>query len=82
MPHGLPASARHSIGEALGIAAATGDGQLAQVAKSAFVHATATAASVGVFGGIAAAVVAVSVLRPAKKAAKAAAEEGTIVQAY
>jgi MFS family permease len=67
MPHGLPAAARRSVGEALGLAAATGDGNLARLAKSAFVHATAVSATVGVFGGIAAAVVAVSVLRPAPR---------------
>jgi hypothetical protein len=78
MPHGLPAAARHSIGEALGIAAATGDGRLAELARSAFVHATSTAALVGVFGGIAAAIVAVSVLRPKP----ALDQEDEIVQAY
>jgi EmrB/QacA subfamily drug resistance transporter len=70
MPHGLPAAARHSIGEALGLAAATGDTGLARLAKTAFVHATATTALVGVFGGVAAAIVAVSVLRPGKKPAE------------
>jgi hypothetical protein len=71
MPHDLPEAARHSIGEALGLAATTGDPGLAQVAKSAFVHATSVASLVGVFGGIAAAIVAVSVLRKGKKEAEA-----------
>jgi hypothetical protein len=80
MPHGLPDAARHSIGEALGIAAATGDGRLAQLAKTAFVHATATTSLIGVFGGVAAAIVAVSVLRPRSKPARE--EEDELVQAY
>jgi EmrB/QacA subfamily drug resistance transporter len=80
MPHGLPDAARHSIGEALGIAAATGDGRLAQLAKAAFVHATATTSLIGVFGGVAAAIVAVSVLRPRRKPAREGEDE--LVQAY
>jgi MFS family permease len=80
MPHGLPATARHSVGEALDLAAATGDSRLAQLARAAFVHATATTALIGVFGGIAAAVVAVSVLRPVRKAEAASKE--LIEQAY
>jgi MFS family permease len=82
MPLGSPAAARHSIGEALGIAAATGDDRLAELAKSAFVHATSTAALVGAFGGIAAAVVAVTVLRPGRKNEEKGQQPELIEQAY
>jgi MFS family permease len=64
MPRDVTGPARHSIGDALRIAAATGDGNLARLAKNAFVDAMSTAAVVGVVGGIAAAIVAVTVLRP------------------
>jgi MFS family permease len=64
MPENVTGPARHSIGEALAIAAARGDVALARTAKDAFVHAMATTSIVGVFGGIAAAVLAFSALRP------------------
>ena len=64
MPAGAPAAARDSIGDALGLAAATGDAGLAAVARTAFVDAMAATSIVGVAGGLAAAVVAVAVLRP------------------
>jgi MFS family permease len=67
MPGEVAAQARDSIGEALRIAAQTGDAALAQVAKDSFVDAVATTSLIGVFGGIAAAVVAVAVLRPKPK---------------
>jgi EmrB/QacA subfamily drug resistance transporter len=67
MPTDVVAQARDSIGDALRIAAQTGDAALAQVAKDSFVQAIAVMSLIGVFGGVAAAVVAVSVLRPKSK---------------
>lgn len=64
MPSGVTGPAKHSIGDALRVAAATGDAGLAHTAKAAFVDAMSIASIVGVAGGIAAAVVAVTVLRP------------------
>ncbi|GAA4631444.1 MFS transporter [Actinoallomurus vinaceus] len=64
MPKSVTGPARHSIGEALAIAAARGDATLARTAKDAFVDAMSATSIVGVFGGIAAAVLAFSVLRP------------------
>jgi EmrB/QacA subfamily drug resistance transporter len=64
MPDDAAGRARDSIGDALGIAAATGDPGLAGAARNAFVEALATTSIIGVVGGVAAAVVAVSVLRP------------------
>ncbi|MCO5992607.1 MFS transporter [Actinoallomurus rhizosphaericola] len=64
MPDDTVGAARHSIGEALAIAAARGDATLARTAKDAFVHAMSITSVVGVVGGIAAAVLAFSVLRP------------------
>ncbi len=69
LPAGSPAGARRSIGDALAIAATTGNTALARTAKDAFVHAMSTTSLVGVFGGIAAAVVAFTVLRPAPRPA-------------
>jgi EmrB/QacA subfamily drug resistance transporter len=63
MPGDVTGAARDSIGDALGIAAATGDGDLALAARTAFVEAMSTTAVVGVVGGVAAAAVAVAVLR-------------------
>jgi EmrB/QacA subfamily drug resistance transporter len=67
MPTDVVSQARDSIGDALRIAAQTGDASLAQFAKVAFVDAVATTAWVGVFGGIAAAILAAAVLRPKPK---------------
>jgi MFS family permease len=67
MPADAGESARNSIGDALGIAALSGDANLAQQAKDAFVDAIAATSIVGVVGGVAAAVVAVTVLRPKPK---------------
>ncbi|HEX9999689.1 MAG TPA: MFS transporter [Actinoplanes sp.] len=69
MPEDVPAAARDSIGDALGIATATGDAPLAQLARDAFVDAISSTALIGVAGGIAAAIVAVAVLRPKPRAA-------------
>ena len=67
MPEGTPGAARRSIGDALGTAAATGDAGLAETARTAFVQAMSVTSLVGVIGGIAAAVLAAVVLRPAPK---------------
>jgi EmrB/QacA subfamily drug resistance transporter len=64
MPAGVPDQARDSIGDALRIAAATGDAALARVAQDSFVSAIASTSLIGIVGGIMAAVVAVAVLRP------------------
>ncbi|MFF5079828.1 MFS transporter [Actinoplanes sp. NPDC000266] len=64
MPSDAPEEARRSIGDALGIAASTGDAALARVAQSSFVEAISATALVGVAGGVIAAAVAASVLRP------------------
>jgi EmrB/QacA subfamily drug resistance transporter len=64
MPSGTTGPARESLGDALGVAAATGDTGLADAARAAFVDAIAVTSLVGVVGGIAAAVLAAAVLRP------------------
>jgi EmrB/QacA subfamily drug resistance transporter len=64
MPKEVTGRARHSIGDALRIAAVTGDGNLARLAKNAFVEAMSTSAIVGAVGGVAATVLAVAMLRP------------------
>jgi EmrB/QacA subfamily drug resistance transporter len=64
MPTDVAAHARDSIGDALRIAAKTGDAALAQLAKDSFVDAISTTSLVGVVGGVAAAIVAAAVLRP------------------
>jgi EmrB/QacA subfamily drug resistance transporter len=63
MPDGVSGPARHSVGDALALAAARGDTALASTAKAAFVNAMADISIVGVIGGIAAAIVAFSMLR-------------------
>jgi hypothetical protein len=55
MPESAPAAARRSIGEALAVAASTGDNGLAHVAKTSFAHAmsgtfVASASAVAVLG--------------------------------
>ena len=69
MPDSVPSAARESIGDALGVAAATGDGALARLAQNAFVDAISTTALVGVVGGVIASIVAAAVLRPAPRPA-------------
>uniref|UniRef100_UPI0010411FDD MFS transporter n=1 Tax=Actinomadura roseirufa TaxID=2094049 RepID=UPI0010411FDD len=68
MPGSVTGPARDSIGEALAIAAATGDTGLAAAAKDAFVDAMSTTALAGVGCGLAAALVAFLVLRPGPRA--------------
>ncbi|GAA4930690.1 MFS transporter [Actinoplanes utahensis] len=64
MPAGTTGPARDSLGDALGVATATGDAGLAEAARAAFVDAIAITSLVGVVGGIAAAILAATVLRP------------------
>jgi EmrB/QacA subfamily drug resistance transporter len=64
MPSGTTGPARDSLGDALGVAAATGDAGLADAARAAFVDAIAVTSLIGVVGGVAAAVLAAAVLRP------------------
>ncbi|GID25354.1 MFS transporter [Paractinoplanes brasiliensis] len=64
MPTDAATQARDSIGDALRIAATTGDAALARVAQESFVSAIASTSLIGVLGGLAAAIVAVAVLRP------------------
>ncbi|GGT82481.1 MFS transporter [Actinomadura citrea] len=75
MPENVTGPARDSIGNALAIAAARGDVALAGAAKSAFVDAMSFTAIAGVFGGLAAAVLAFVVLRPPSHDAEAALSE-------
>jgi EmrB/QacA subfamily drug resistance transporter len=64
LPKSVTGAARRSIGDGLAVAAAHGDAALAHTAKDAFVQAMSVTSLVGVAGGIAAAVVAFTVLRP------------------
>lgn len=63
MPHTVPEQARHSIGDALAVATATGDTALAQAARDAFTTAMSTTFTVGAAGVLAAAVFALVMLR-------------------
>ena len=72
MPPGTTGPAGDSLGDALGVAAATGDAGLAEAARDAFVDAIAVTSLVGVAGGITAAVLAAAVLRPKPATATAA----------
>jgi EmrB/QacA subfamily drug resistance transporter len=76
LPRGITGAARRSVGEALGIAAADHDAGLARIAKDAFIHAMTVTSLVGVFGGVAAAVVAFTVLRPTPRPAPEPAAPG------
>jgi EmrB/QacA subfamily drug resistance transporter len=60
----MPADASEPVRNSIGGALATGNPSLAQQAKDAFVDAVATTSVVGVVGGVAAAIVAASVIRP------------------
>ncbi|MBL7254906.1 MFS transporter [Paractinoplanes lichenicola] len=64
MPTDVTAQARDSIGDALRIAATTGDAALTRVAQDSFVSAIASTSLIGVIGGLTAAMVAIAVLRP------------------
>jgi EmrB/QacA subfamily drug resistance transporter len=75
MPDDVTGVARHSIGDALKVAAATGDAGLAHLAQDAFVKAMSTTSLVGVLGAIAAAGVAFATLRPSQRPATTTAAE-------
>ncbi|MEV0897683.1 MFS transporter [Actinoplanes sp. NPDC049802] len=64
MPAEVTGPARDSLGDALGVATATGNTGLAETARAAFVDAIAVTSLIGVVGGIAAAALAAAVLRP------------------
>ncbi|GAB3989976.1 MFS transporter [Actinoallomurus acanthiterrae] len=68
MPKTAPEQARHSIGEALAVAARTGNTGLAHTARDAFATAMSTTFTVGAAGVLAAAVLALLVLRGRKPA--------------
>ncbi|TDD70144.1 MFS transporter [Actinomadura rubrisoli] len=74
MPDDVKGPAHDSIGDALAIAAARGDTALAAAAKDAFVDAMSTTAVAGVFGGLIAAVIAFTVLRPSPRKPSPAAD--------
>jgi len=81
MPESAPAAARRSIGEALAVAASTGDNGLAHVAKTSFAHAmsgTFVASAVAVLGS---AVLAFVLLRDklSPVSPEATAEEAVVV---
>ncbi|SEN39928.1 MFS transporter [Nonomuraea pusilla] len=63
MPESAPEQARQSIGDAIAVAGATGDAGLAHAARDAFTTAMASGFLVGAAGVLAAAVVAVLLLR-------------------
>ena len=75
MPDSVTGAARHSIGDALSVAAATGDAGLAQLARDAFVKAMSVTSLVGVLGSIAAAGLAFATLRAARAPATATTPE-------
>ncbi|GIE27694.1 MFS transporter [Actinoplanes italicus] len=64
MPEDVAGPARDSLGDALGVATATGNARLADAARTAFVEAIAVTSLIGVAGGIAAAILAAAMLRP------------------
>jgi phage tail protein X len=69
MPDSAPAAARHSVSEALALAARTGDGALAQTAREAFTSGMGTTFLISAVGVLAAAVLALVMMRDPKKAA-------------
>ncbi|WP_309239676.1 MFS transporter [Actinomadura sp. J1-007] len=64
LPDAVTGPARESVGDALAVAAASGDAALAAAARNAFTEAVSTTAVAGVIGGAIAAVLAFVVLRP------------------
>lgn len=78
LPHRITGAARDSLGDALRIAAASRDSGLATTAKNAFVHAMSITAYAGVVGGVLAAVIAFTVLRPNPKPEVAEPEKVTV----
>lgn len=67
MPESAPEAARHSVSEALALAAQTGDGALAQTAREAFTSGMGTTFLVSAVGVVAAAVLAFVMMRDPKK---------------
>lgn len=76
MPAQYTGTARHSLGEAYGIAVSTKNSELLESARQAFTHAASIAYIAGTVGVIAAAVVSFAVLRDVKPAAAQAHEDG------
>ncbi|MET8424764.1 MFS transporter [Nocardia sp. NPDC004860] len=83
MPESAPAAAWHSLGDALAIAARTGDHGLAHTARDAFAGAMSVSFGVSALGVLAAAVLALGVLRGRQPtpAAEADPERGDTVAA-
>ncbi|GAA4618659.1 MFS transporter [Actinoallomurus liliacearum] len=81
MPTTAPDRARHSIGEALALAARTGDAGLARTARDAFTTAMSTTFLVGAAGVLAAAVLALFVLRDRRPVALESVPEADPVDA-
>ncbi|MFB4288982.1 MFS transporter [Nonomuraea sp. ATR24] len=73
MPESAPEQARRSIGDALAVAARTGDGGLVDTAREAFTGAMSLSFVAGACGALAAAVLAFALLRDRRGAAAAAA---------
>ena len=69
MPESAPAEARRSIGEALVVAATSGDNALAQVARTAFAQAMSGTFVVSAAAVLGSAVIALALLRDKKKTA-------------
>ena len=76
MPAGVTGVARHSLGEAVGVAHSTNNAALLEAAKHAFTHAASVAYVAGTVGVIAAAIVSFVVLRDVKAPAAPTAPEG------
>ncbi|MFD3516875.1 MFS transporter [Streptomyces sp. NPDC058657] len=72
LPASAPEAARHSISEALALAARTGDGALAHSAREAFTSGMGTTFLVSAAGVLAAAVVAFTMMRNERKGLKGA----------
>lgn len=66
MPSGAPEAARHSIGDALAVAASTGDNPLVTATHEAFTRAMSASFVAGAAGVVAAAVLAVFLMRAPK----------------
>ncbi|MEU8887173.1 MFS transporter [Streptomyces sp. NPDC048442] len=69
MPDTAPAAARHSLSDALALAARTGDGALARTARDAFTSGMGTTFLISAAGVLVAAVVAFAMMRDPKKLA-------------
>lgn len=80
MPDSAPEAARHSIGDALALAAQTGDDALLGTARDAFTHAMSVSFIAGGAGILAGAIVALFVMRNTKTAPAAAVEEAALVE--